>query len=132
MKHKHFTTLLRNATLAMTPEESIPSGDRGISDKSTTGKPPSVKVQWDPERTPRLERLGYRSIQIGISSSLAATWADEWIAGIEDVTEKARALERELRGNREVIDEELLRRALVPLEREFPVPLEVRQVLRMD
>lgn len=132
MKHEHFITLLRNATMATAPNKNIPSGDCGISDKPTTEKLSSVKVQWDPERTPRLERLGYRSIQIGIPGSIAMTWADEWIAGIEDVTEKARMLERELRGNQEITDEELLHRGLVPLEREFPVPLEVQQALGMD
>jgi hypothetical protein len=132
MKHEHFIALLQNATLATGPNQSMPSGDRGISDKPTRETPPAVKVQWDPERTPQLERLGYRSIQIGIPSSLAATWVDEWITGIEDVTEKARALERELRENQEVTDEELLRGGLVPLEREFPVPLEVQQALGMD
>ncbi|KAI3317940.1 ATP-dependent RNA helicase DHX8 [Xylariaceae sp. AK1471] len=132
MKHEHFIALLQNAILATGSNKSIPSDDHGISDKPTREMPAAVKVQWDPERTPRLERLGYRSIQIGIPSSLAATWVDEWIAGIEDVTEKARALERELRGNQEVTDEELLRRGLVPLEREFPVPLEVQQALGMD
>ncbi|KAI1090130.1 ATP-dependent RNA helicase DHX8 [Rostrohypoxylon terebratum] len=132
MKHEHFIALLRTATLTTEPGTGVTLGDAADAGKHPTEKVSAVKVQWDPERTPRLEKLGYRSIQIGIPSSLAATWVDEWIVRIEDVTEKARALERELRENPGVTDEELLRKGLVPLEREFPVPLEVQQAIRMD
>ncbi|RYP62505.1 hypothetical protein DL771_009713 [Monosporascus sp. 5C6A] len=132
MKHEHFIELLEMATLTTEPGKGIALGDTAGSSKPARGKSSVVKVQWDPERTPRLERLGYRSIQIGIPSSLAATWADKWIIGIEDLTEKGRALERELRENPGVTDEELLRRGLVPPEREFLVPLEVQKVIRMD
>ncbi|KAI1080658.1 ATP-dependent RNA helicase DHX8 [Whalleya microplaca] len=132
MKHEHFIALLRSATLAMEPSKGTALGHTAETSKPPTEKSSAVKVQWDPERTPRLEKLGYRSIQIGISSSLAATWADTWVVDIEDVTEKARALEKELRENPEVTDEELLRKGLVPPEREFPVPLDVQQVIKVE
>ncbi|RYP89207.1 hypothetical protein DL770_004505 [Monosporascus sp. CRB-9-2] len=132
MKHEHFIELLENATLTTEPGKGVAPGDAAGSSKPTSEKSSVVRVQWDPERTPRLEKLGYRSIQIGIPSSLAATWADKWIIGIEDVTEKGRALERELRENPGVTDDELLRRGLVPPEREFLVPLEVQKAIRMD
>jgi hypothetical protein len=54
-----------------------------------------VRVQWDPERSPRIGKLDYRSIQTGIPNSLIEKWIDEWIIGIEDVTEKARELKKE-------------------------------------
>ncbi|KAI0426957.1 ATP-dependent RNA helicase DHX8 [Xylaria sp. FL1042] len=133
MKHEHFIALLEKATLTTEPGQEVTPGDIASSDKpSTREKSSAVKVQWDPERSPRLDKLGYRSIQIGIPSVLAATWVDQWILGIEDVTEKARALEQELRETPEVTDEELLRRGLMPPEREFPVPLEVRQIIGIE
>ncbi|KAI8944187.1 ATP-dependent RNA helicase DHX8 [Xylaria longipes] len=132
MKHEHLIALLRNATLTTHSGQGTTSCDTASPDKPTREKSSVVKVQWDPERTPRLEKLGYRSIQIGIPSSLATTWAEEWIVGIEDVTEKARALEQELRENQGISDEELVRRGLVPPEREFIVPLEVRQIIGTD
>ncbi|KAI0547847.1 ATP-dependent RNA helicase DHX8 [Xylaria curta] len=132
MKHEHFITLLRNAALTTEPSQVIAPGDSANSDKPAKEKSTVVKVQWDPERTPRLERLGYRSIQIGIPRTLAATWTEEWILSIEDVTEKARALEQELRENQEVTDKDLVNKGLVPPEREFLVPLDVQQVIGIE
>ncbi|XDG03672.1 hypothetical protein ABKA04_003287 [Annulohypoxylon sp. FPYF3050] len=132
MKHVHFIKLLKIATLTTEPGKGVAIGDTAEASKPPIEKLSTVKVQWDPERSPRLEKLGYRSIQIGIPSLLAATWVDEWMVGIEDLTEKARALERELRENLGSTDEELLRKGFVPLEREFPVPPEVRQAIGMD
>ncbi|GAP92151.1 putative ATP-dependent RNA helicase DHX8 [Rosellinia necatrix] len=132
MKHEHFVALLANATLATEASRGVAEGDIAGVIRPPKEKSSVVKVQWDPERTPRLEKLGYRSIQIGIPSLLAETWADKWIIGIEDVTEKARALEQELRENQEVTDEELQRKGLLPLEREFSVPLEIQQAIRVD
>ncbi|KAI2616125.1 ATP-dependent RNA helicase DHX8 [Hypomontagnella submonticulosa] len=132
MKHEHFIELLRAARLTTEHDRGIASGGNAETGKPSGERSSAVKVQWDPERTPRLEKLGYRSIQIGISSVLAATWVDEWIVRIEDVTEKARALERELRENSGVTDEELLLRGLLPPEREFSVPLDVRRLIGMD
>ena len=49
-----------------------------------------VRYQWDPERNVRSEQLPYRSLQLGISGSMASKWIDEWIVGIEDITEDVR------------------------------------------
>lgn len=94
----------------------------------------SVKVQWDPERSIRIERLDYRSIQIGIPGSLTRQWCEEMIVGIEDVTGKARELKRVLDSDtdKKITLEELVERGLVPVEREFEVPAEIRRALGMD
>lgn len=115
MRHEDFVTLLRRGVLARGEEE----GD--------------VRVQWDPERGPRLEKFEYRSIQIGIPGGLSGTWAEKWVVGIEDVTERARELKRvveEEEGG--VTDGELLERGLVPVERPFPVPEDVMKRLGME
>ncbi|KAK7755505.1 hypothetical protein SLS62_002437 [Diatrype stigma] len=134
MTHRHFTMLLEKASLAAGPASSS-KGDAekdGVGGGSSSGeKSPSVRVQWDPERSPRLEKRDYRSIQIGIPGPLAAAWAEDWIVGIEDVTESARALERELRGSPDVTEEELVRSGLLPLEREYIVPARVQEVIGM-
>ncbi|KAM7200616.1 protein of unknown function (DUF4291) domain containing protein [Rhypophila sp. PSN 637] len=102
--------------------------------KEKSGK---VKVQWDPERSIRLERLDYRSIQIGIPGSLTEKWCEEMIVGIEDVTDKARELKRvlDLEADRpwEWTElKELVRMGLVPVEREVQVPEDIRVLLGMD
>lgn len=69
---------------------------------------------------------------MGIPNSLIGKWIDEWIIGIEDVTERARELKRVLDGDKEVGREELVRRGLVPVERIYEVPEGLREVLWMD
>ena len=119
MKHAHFLHLLSAASVThgkMTDEEKT--------------KP--VRVQWDPERSPSLEVLPYRSIQIGISKELSDKWVNEWISSIEDVTEKAKGLKRsvdELPGS---TLEELMERGVMPREEIYELPANIREILKMD
>jgi len=91
-----------------------------------------VRVQWDPERLPRIGKLDYRSIQMGIPNALIEPWIENWIIGIEDVTEKARELRKVLDENPKIEREELERKGLVPVERIYEVSEELKVLLRMD
>lgn len=51
-----------------------------------------VRVQWDPERDLRLNRLPYRSLQLGLAGEAAARYADEWTVSVTDVTPLAREI----------------------------------------
>lgn len=95
------------------------------------GKSPDVKVQWDPERTVRLAKLEYRSIQIGIPAAVSPEWTDKWIVSIEDVTERARSLKRVLDERPDVSDEELVGMGLLPAERPFEIPEHIQRSLGM-
>jgi hypothetical protein len=75
-----------------------------------------VRVQWDPERGPRLERLEHRSIQIGMSGEAVDRYAGQWITSIEDVTDLAVRIGAAVAAGR---DEEA--RALLPVERVYPL-----------
>ncbi|CAO2648043.1 Nn.00g089650.m01.CDS01 [Neocucurbitaria sp. VM-36] len=90
-----------------------------------------VRVQWDPERTVRLEKLAYRSIQIGVPGALINEMI-EGIVEIADVTGRARALKQTLDKEEAVGIAELVSRGLVPEEREFEVDEELRETLNMD
>lgn len=46
-----------------------------------------VRIQWDPERDYILERLPYRSIQIGLTGEAVERYVNEWIKRIEDQTD---------------------------------------------
>lgn len=120
MRHSDFEELLRHACVhdgrAMTVEER---------------KRP-VRVQWDPERSVWLGPLPYRSIQIGVGRGIVRRWVEEWVIGIEDVTERARELKRRLDKRKEVTRDELVALGLVPEERAYEVPEELRETLRMD
>jgi hypothetical protein len=123
MTHEGFLELLRSAGLT--------THEAGGKVKRQKGQD-TVMVQWDPERSVRVGRLGWRSIQIGIPRVVVGKWVDEWIVGIEDVTDKARELKKELDENKDVCLEELAVKGLVPVERVFEVPEDVRELLRMD
>ena len=45
-----------------------------------------VRIQWDPERDIHLEKLDYRSIQIGLSGIAVEKYLNEWIVSITDIT----------------------------------------------
>lgn len=92
----------------------------------------SVRVQWDPERSLRIGKLRYRSIQIGIPAGLVGRWIDEWIVGIEDVTEQAKLLKKEIDEDENVTLEGLKGRGLFPVERVYEVDEEIRGILQMD
>ena len=63
--------------------------ERGKEREKEKGKT-QVRFQWDPERDVKLQRLPYRSLQVGIAGEMVRRWIDEWIVRIEDVTEDVR------------------------------------------
>ncbi|KAF4962718.1 hypothetical protein FSARC_9279 [Fusarium sarcochroum] len=123
MKHEHFIALLERGVLSSHAQKQQAGEKR---EKSS-----DVRIQWDPERTPKLEVLPYRSIQIGIPGALSEQWANEWIAVIEDVTDKARELKRVIDEQPDITDEELLSLGLIFEERSFEVPESVHTKLKM-
>lgn len=86
-----------------------------------------VRVQWDPERSPRLERLAYRSIQVGLSGEAVHRYINSWIVAIEDRTALARQAEAHVES--EQISALL---ALLPAEAPYPVPADVAKKLGMN
>ncbi len=89
-------------------------------------------MQWDPERTPRMGVLPYRSIQIGIGRRLSQKWAEEWIESIEDVTSMAELLRVEVEKRELQTVEEFVAKGCMPVERVYELPDELREHLRMD
>ncbi|KAF2176622.1 hypothetical protein K469DRAFT_722120 [Zopfia rhizophila CBS 207.26] len=133
MTHSAFLSLLSKAVLSH-GEGSKEADSNKKTKNEGRARPDSVRVQWDPERTVRLGRLGYRSIQIGIPGKLVPEWV-EGIVGIDDVTERARELKRvidEEGSGEKVSDEALVERGLVPVERVFEVDGELAGILKMD
>lgn len=45
-----------------------------------------VRIQWDPERDIHLEKLDYRTIQVGLSGEAVPLYVNEWITEISDIT----------------------------------------------
>lgn len=97
----------------------------------TEAREKEVRMQWDPEKSFRVEQLPYQSIQIGISGEAGKKWFEEWIDSIEDVTEKARGLKKAV-DDKDVGLEELISRGLMPRETEYKVSDRLRDKLQMD
>jgi hypothetical protein len=144
MSHDRFLQVLERGVLSTHVQHSPISGNdsggttkrsRGKNSKGGNGadreKTTDVRIQWDPERNVRLERLEYRSIQIGIPGELRTVWVNEWIVGIEDVTEKARELKRVLDESPDITDRELEEMGLIPEERPFEIPKDLQTSLGM-
>jgi hypothetical protein len=83
-----------------------------------------VRVQWDPERSPLLEPLGHRAIQIGLSGEAARRYVNDWTVSITDVTRFA----SEIRGLAAAGDQAAITE-LLPVELRYPLPDEIRSVI---
>ncbi|KAI4183823.1 MAG: hypothetical protein LQ348_004623, partial [Seirophora lacunosa] len=124
MTHGNFRNLLCLASV---------TGSHGkVMTAEEKAKP--VRVQWDPERSVRMEELPYRSIQIGVSGEMGRKWVEEWIVEIEDVTGMARELKKAVdRGQLDgVSSEALVLKGLMPEEGPYEVDEELRRILGMD
>lgn len=82
-----------------------------------------VRVQWDPERTASGTVLPYRSLQVGLSGAAVDAYVDEWIVGIEDITDRV----HELRALARSASDDLAGR--LPQERPYPLPDDVARTI---
>ncbi|NUO00426.1 MAG: DUF4291 domain-containing protein [Saprospiraceae bacterium] len=74
-----------------------------------------VRVQWDPERDLFLNKLDYRSIQIGLSGEAVSRYTKEWIVEIQDITTACKTICMLIREGK--IEEA---QALLPKEQVYP------------
>jgi hypothetical protein len=98
----------------------------------TTGDPDAlalagVHVQWDPERSLRGAALNHYSIQVGIGSELARTFAGQWVTAITDITPQVRTIG-------ELVHNGQTERArwLLPPERPYQLPAATARRLLAD
>ena len=84
----------------------------------------SVRVQWDPERDLRQQPLEYRSLQVGLAGPAAASYVDEWIADLTDVTSTMHAVGR-LIGEARFSEAELL----LPAAITYPLPRDITRTI---
>jgi len=79
-----------------------------------------VRIQWDPDRSIRLEPLSRRAIQVGLRGEAVRRYLTEWIVGIADVTPLARQIHELVRAGE--VDRA---QARLPAERPYPLPAEI-------
>jgi hypothetical protein len=76
-----------------------------------------VRVQWDPERSLRLDPLEHRTIQIGLSGEAARRYVSQWIVQLRDVTSLARKV-----GALVAQGDLTIAQAMLPAERRYQLP----------
>ena len=75
--------------------------------------------QWDPERDIQIEKLPYRSIQIGLTGEAARRYACEWDLAISDITALAHEIHALVKcGDLEAAKDRLPAEAPYPLDPE--------------
>ena len=84
----------------------------------------SVRVQWDPERDLQQQPFGHRSLQVGLAGAAAASYVDEWISDLTDVTSTMHALGR-LIGEARFSEAELL----LPAAITYPLPGDIARTI---
>ncbi|MFC7584007.1 DUF4291 domain-containing protein [Nonomuraea antimicrobica] len=81
-----------------------------------------VRVQWDPERDPHHNALPHRSVQVGLSGDAVTRYVDQWVVRITDLTDRVHDIRQALRERKDVTD-------LLPVERPYPLPMELAQAI---
>ena len=84
-----------------------------------------VRVQWDPERSLRLQPLEHRSVQIGLSGIAVDRYVDEWTVAITDATSSARRIRDLVRAG-----DEQGGASLLPAERPYPLSIEISTAIQ--
>jgi len=81
-----------------------------------------VRIQWDPEKDIHLEKLDYRSIQIGLTGIAVEKYVNEWIVSIEDITTQCKQIHSLIQN--EQYDQAI---ALLPKEELYSVDDEIKK-----
>ncbi|BDD11877.1 hypothetical protein FUAX_43090 (plasmid) [Fulvitalea axinellae] len=82
-----------------------------------------VRIQWDPEKDIFINKLDYRSIQVGLSGISVEKYVNEWIVSIEDISENCRDIYQLVQEKK--IEEA---KALLPQEKIHPLPCDIAKI----
>ena len=84
-----------------------------------------IRLQWDPDHDPNGEPVSRRAIQLGIGGSATASYARDWVLGIEDISGfVANQREHVLAGRLDLLQ--------TPSERVYPLDDDLRRHLHCD
>ena len=86
LKRAAFETILAQAVSAKFISELYPNKQEW----QKAVRRSNVRLQWDPDRTPRGGRLERRAIQLGLRHDILASYAKNWIIHIENISEFVR------------------------------------------
>jgi len=98
--------------------QAVPSSfdDRRYVDRKAweqAVKRSEVRLQWDPDHDPHGRQVERRAVQLGLRGSVLASYAREWIRGLEDITPFVRE-------QHAVLKRDGTSALVTPLERPYP------------
>ena len=104
--------------------QAVPSSfdDRRYADRAAWQQAVArseVRLQWDPDHDPHGRPVERRAVQLGLRGSVLASYAREWIRGLEDITPFVRE-------QHAVLTREGTAALVTPLERVYPVALSTK------
>jgi len=115
-----FEWALTNSSLT-THEPAIYANHEEWVERKTTSP---VRIQWDPERSLRLEPLAHRTIQIGLGGDAVRRYVNDWTIEITDVTALAHDIhDLVITGDLTTAAEKL------PAERPYPLPKHIKALV---
>jgi len=76
------------------PADSAGATPSPISKAETGISQPRVIFQWEPDRDPLGNKLDRRTIQLGLRGDTLRLYAQDWLAGIEDITDVVREVRK--------------------------------------
>jgi hypothetical protein len=76
-----------------------------------------IRIQWDPERDIHLNKLDYRSIQIGLSGEAVKKYINDWIVKIKEINPLCNEIQASLENNqtKQAVN-------ILPNEKIYPLP----------
>lgn len=83
-----------------------------------------VRVQWDPEKNLFLDKLDYKSIQIGLKEEAVEKYINEWIVQIDDITDLSKEIHQLILNNSIEKAKDKL-----PKEKIYPLPDDIKLII---
>ena len=120
IKRDAFIWAIENSCLSHY-DENIYQSEQNWKEKLNTYP---VRIQWDPERNIFLEKLNYRSIQIGLKDISIQNYINNWIVSIRDITTKIQFMHSKIIENKINEVEKML-----PIENIFPLTQEQKNII---
>ncbi|WP_264530148.1 DUF4291 domain-containing protein [Flavobacterium sp. N502540] len=104
IKREGFEWALKNSCLSTYKEHIYKTQENWKEKLNST----SVRIQWDPEKNLFLDRLSYKSIQIGLKEEAIKKYVNEWIVQIDDITDLSKEIHQLiLNNNLEMVKDKL-------------------------
>ncbi|TWP31362.1 DUF4291 domain-containing protein [Apibacter muscae] len=123
IKREGFEWALKNACLSTFKEHIYKTHENWKEKLNNT----PVRIQWDPEKDLLLNKLQYKSIQIGLKEEAVKKFVNDWIVEIKDITDFSKDI------HHLILNDELEKaKDKLPKEEIYPLPDNIKMIINAD